>query len=148
MKIILTQNVENAGQEGKVVDVRAGFARNFLLPRGLAVVATEGQLKVYAEKQKSKEKRHDKELQDLNAVKQTLETMTLSIRAKTGQDGKLFGSITADDICGRLKKENIILAKRNIDLKAPLKNVGSHEVRVKLGAGISAKLKLNIEAEQ
>lgn len=147
MKVILTKNVENVGTEGKIMDVRDGFARNFLLPRGFAVAATEGYQKVYAEKLKSREKRHEKELQELGDIKQKLEAITLTLTAKAGQDGKLFGSITADDICSQLKKENIKLAKRNIDLKSPLKNIGSHEVRVKLGGGISAKLALNVEAE-
>lgn len=148
MKIILTKNVENVGPEGKALDVRDGFARNFLLPRGLAVVATDGQLKVYAEKQKSREKRHEKELQGLEAVKQKIETLTLALTAKAGQDGKLFGSITPEDICGELKKENVKVAKRNVDLKSPIKNVGTHDVRIKLGAGITATLKLSVEAEK
>lgn len=149
MKIILTKNVESIGNEGKVTDVRDGYARNFLIPRGLAVAATQGNLKVYAEKQKSLEKRHDKEMEGLNALKEKLETLNVTMTVKAGPDGKLFGSITAEDLRKFLEeKKDTKVQRRHIDLKTPLKNVGTHDVRIRLGGGITAVLKVNLESAQ
>lgn len=146
MKVILTKNVENIGSEGKIVEVRDGYARNFLLPRGLAVSATKSNIKVNAEKQSSIEKRHEKEVEGLQAVKEKLESLNVTMTVKAGQDGKLFGSITAEDLRKFLaEKKDVKVQRRNIDLKTPLKNVGTHDVRIRLGAGLTAKLTVNLE---
>lgn len=149
MKIILAKNVENIGAEGKIVDVRDGYARNFLIPLGFAVAATEGNLKVNAQKQKAVEKRHEKETDGLKTLKEKLENLNVTMTVKAGSDGKLFGSITAEDLRKFLEeKKDIKVEKRRIDLKMPLKNVGTHDIRIRLGGGITAALKVNLEATQ
>lgn len=145
MIVILTQDVKGKGKAGDVIKVSDGYARNMLLPKGLAKEATQGNVRSL-EKQKAlaEEKREE---QKAAAKKQAerLEKVTLNIVTKGGESGKLFGSITSKDIADALEQqEQIRIDKKKIDLPAPIKQTGVHKVTVKLFQDVSANLKVKV----
>lgn len=145
MVVILLKDVKGTGKAGEVVKVSDGYARNMLLPKGLAKEATEGNVR-NLEKQKeiaAEKKAAQKEAAKQQAAK--LEEVTLTIKAKGGDNGKLFGSITTKDIAAALEKqENIKVDKKKIVLDNPIKTTGDTEVVVKLFEEVSAKLKVTV----
>ena len=145
MIVILTQDVKGKGKAGDVVKVNDGYARNMLLPKGLAKEATQGNVRSL-EKQKAlaEEKRQE---QKAAAQKQAekLEKITVTIQSKGGENGKLFGSITSKDIAEALEaQEGIKVDKKKIDLSAPIKQTGTETVTVKLFPEVAAKLKVKV----
>ncbi len=145
MIVILLQDVKGKGKAGDVVKVSDGYARNMLLPKGLAKEATQGNVR-NLEKQKAiaEEKREEMRAK---AVKQAeeLSKITLNIKSKGGENGKLFGSITGKDIAEALKEqENISIDKKKIDMDGPIKQTGVETVTVKLFQDVSAKLKVSV----
>lgn len=145
MIVILTQDVKGKGKAGDVVKVNDGYARNMLLPKGLAKEATQGNVRSL-EKQKAlaEEKRQE---QKAAAQKQAekLEKLTVTIQSKGGENGKLFGSITSKDIAEALEaQEGIKVDKKKIDLPAPIKQTGTETVTVKLFPEVTAKLKVKV----
>lgn len=145
MIVILTQDVKGKGKAGDVVKVNDGYARNMLLPKGLAKEATQGNVRSL-EKQKAlaEEKRQE---QKAAAQKQAekLEKITVTIQSKGGENGKLFGSITSKDIAEALEaQEGIKVDKKKIDLPAPIKQTGTETVTVKLFPEVTAKLKVKV----
>ncbi len=145
MIVILLKDVKGKGKAGDVVKVNDGYARNMLLPRGLAQEATEGNIR-NLEKQKAiaAEKRAAEEAK-AREQKEMLEKITLNIKTKGGDSGKLFGSITSKDIADALKEqEGIDIDKKKIDMPAPIKTAGDSEVTLKLFTGVNAKLKVNV----
>lgn len=145
MIVILTQDVKGKGKAGDVVKVNDGYARNMLLPKGLAKEATQGNVRSL-EKQKAlaEEKRQE---QKAAAQKQAekLEKITVTIQSKGGENGKLFGSITSKDIAEALEaQEGIKVDKKKIDLPAPIKQTGTETVTVKLFPEVAAKLKVKV----
>lgn len=145
MIVILTQDVKGKGKAGDVVKVNDGYARNMLLPKGLAKEATQGNVRSL-EKQKAlaEEKRQE---QKAAAQKQAekLEKLTVTIQSKGGENGKLFGSITSKDIAEALEaQEGIKVDKKKIDLPAPIKQTGTETVTVKLFPEVAAKLKVKV----
>lgn len=145
MIVILLKDVKGKGKAGDVVKVSDGYARNMLLPRGLAQEATEGNIR-NLEKQKAlaEEKRAAEEAK-AKAQRDKLEEITLEIKTKGGENGKLFGSITSKDISEALEKqEGIAVDKKKIDMDAPIKTAGMSTVTLKLFTGVNAKLKVNV----
>ncbi|MEY4323622.1 MAG: ribosomal protein [Actinomycetota bacterium] len=147
MKIILTQSVDGFGNPGDVVEVKDGFGRNFLIPRGFAVAWTKGcekQVTQIKRAQKSKEIRgvdHAKE------VKASLEGLNVVVKANAGENGKLFGSITANDIAVAVKQAGgPSVDKRAISFKGHIKNVGSHKVVIRLHPAVEASFAINVVA--
>ena len=145
MIVILLQDVKGKGKAGDVVKVSDGYARNMLLPKGLAKEATQGNVR-NLEKQKAiaEEKREE---QKAKAVRQAeeLSKITLNIKSKGGENGKLFGSITGKDIAEALEaQENIKIDKKKIDMPGPIKQTGTETVTVKLFQDVSAKLKVKV----
>lgn len=145
MIVILTQDVKGKGKAGDVVKVNDGYARNMLLPKGLAKEATQGNVRSL-EKQKAlaEEKRQE---QKAAAQKQAekLEKLTVTIQSKGGENGKLFGSITSKDIAEALEaQEGIKVDKKKIDLSAPIKQTGTETVTVKLFPEVAAELKVKV----
>ncbi len=147
MKVILSQDVPSVGKVGDLVRVADGYARNFLLPRKLAMIATEGRekefkhLKAMAESKKKKA---------TNAAKKTAEKMTahtVTLKAQAGENDKLFGSITNADIAAELVKAGFIVEKREVVLTEPIKVLGQHRVQVKIMTGVEAEIKVNVERE-
>lgn len=145
MIVILTKDVKGTGKAGEVVKVSDGYARNMLLPKGLAKEATEGNVKSL-EKQKAiaQEKQAEKKAA-AQAQAEKLEGITVHIKSKGGDTGKLFGSITSKDIADALaKQENIKVDKKKIELEGPIKQTGQTQVTVKLFPEVSATLKVSV----
>ena len=149
MKVILQSNVKNLGSKGDLIDVAEGYARNFLIPRGLAVIANEANVKrLQADKSQAqaKQAREQAQAKELAAK---LEGLSITIAAKTGESGRLFGSVTAADIAEAVEKQlGSPLEKRKIELEEPIKNLGVYQVPVNVHPGITAKLRVQIVAEQ
>lgn len=147
MKVILKEDVHGLGRAGQTINVKDGYARNYLLPRGLALIADEKNLKVLEYQKKKFEEQAKKKRQDAESIAERLSALELTIKAKAGEDQKLFGSITAKDIAELLQKEGFSVDKKQINISEPIKRVGEHEVEVKLLSNLSAKLKINVVAE-
>jgi large subunit ribosomal protein L9 len=149
MKVILLDNVEGLGKRGESHEVRNGFGRNFLVPRGLAMPATKGNLKKVQEQAKAIMGKREKDLKTAEQVKQRLEEVPpLVIKKKSGVEGKLFGSVTTKDVAEALKKAlDFDLDRRALRFDEPIKMTGAYTVEAHLEKGVIARLKLEIEEE-
>ena len=141
MQIILTQDVENLGKAGELVSVRPGYGRNYLVPRGFAVSATVRNKNRLDHEKAVIERKVAKERATANDIATRINGMTLQFERQVGEDEKLFGSVTSRDIAEQLKKANVDLDHRWIQLDAPVKALGKYEVPVRLAAGVIATLK-------
>ena len=141
MQIILTQDVENLGKAGELVSVRPGYGRNYLVPRGLAVSATVRNKNRLDHEKAVIEKRVAKERATANDIATRINGMTLQFERQVGEDEKLFGSVTSRDIAEQLKKANVEIDHRWVELDGAIKALGKYEVPVKLAAGVTATLK-------
>jgi large subunit ribosomal protein L9 len=141
MQVILTQDVANLGKAGELVNVKPGYGRNYLIPRGYAVSATAGNVNRLEHERKTIEKKVAKEKANAQSIADRLNGMTLQFERQVGEDEKLFGSVSNRDIAEQLKKAGIDLDHRKIELDHPVKALGKYEVAVRLGAGITAQLK-------
>jgi large subunit ribosomal protein L9 len=146
MKVLLIKDVKGLGKAGEIKNAKDGYARNFLIPKGFAKLATPEVIKEWEEEQKRKEEELQKELAKLNELKEKIENTTLVIKHKLGANGQLYGAITNKEVAETLKEKGIEIDKKNIEMKQ-IKTVGEYEVDVKLGHGIHAKLKLIVEGE-
>ncbi|NSW90048.1 MAG: 50S ribosomal protein L9 [Firmicutes bacterium] len=148
MKVILKQDVKSLGEKDSIIEVKDGYARNYLLPKGLAVEATEGNLSIIRNRKEAEKLKKDKELENAKALAGKLNNTVITIKTKAGESGKLFGSITSMDIAESLQKSmKINIDKKKIHLPEAIKSLGTYEVEVKFYAGVSALLKVNIEQE-
>ena len=141
MQIILVQDVDNLGKAGELVSVKPGFGRNFLIPRGMAVSATTGNVKRLDHERRVVEKRVAKERAGAESLAERLNGMTLQFERNVGEDEKLFGSVSNRDIADQLKRAGIDLDHRKIELEHPVKALGKYEVPVRLGSSVVATLK-------
>jgi large subunit ribosomal protein L9 len=146
MKIILLQDVKGLGKRGEIKEVKDGYARNFLLPRKLAKVATPEAVKELKRQQAKEAAELKAELERLNKLKEQIENTKVVIRHKLGANGQLYGAITNKEIAKALAEKGIEIDKREIQTE-PIKSVGEFEIDVKLGHGIHAKLDLVVEGE-
>ncbi|MFT4088668.1 MAG: 50S ribosomal protein L9 [Gordonia sp. (in: high G+C Gram-positive bacteria)] len=147
MKLILTAAVENLGEAGDTVEVRDGYGRNYLLPRGLAIVATRGAQKQVEGIRRAQEARSVRDLDHANELKQAIEGLdSLSLTVKTHDSGKLFGSVTAADVAGAIRTAGgPAVDKRNVELpKGHIKALGSYPVVVNLHPKVAAKVNLAV----
>ena len=142
--VILREDIQSLGKAGQLVRVKPGYARNFLLPRGLAFEATEGNRKRIEAEGKARLARADSERAEARQLADRIGRVTLSFSAKAGEDGRLFGSITSADIAGRLEAEGLVIDKRKIELEHPLKQLGFHSVPVRLHHDVQAEVKVNV----
>lgn len=146
MKLILSKDVKGLGKKGELVNVSDGYARNFLLPKGLAVEATDGNMKILKEKKTSQKLKEKQELEEAKALAKKIENSPIEISAKAGEGGRLFGSVTSKDLAEELnKKHKIKVDKRKIVLSDPIRELGSRYVEIKIQSGVVAKLKVNIK---
>ena len=145
---ILNEEVENLGIAGDVVKVADGYARNYLLPRGLAVMATERSVRHLEHQKKVVADRQAKVVSGLSKEKQAIEALTLTVSAQAGEEGKLFGSVTTSDLASALLKEGVTVDRKRILLAEPIRQVGEHEVEVKLHTEVIAKFKVNVVAAE
>lgn len=144
MDVVLTQDVEKLGAQGMVVHVKAGFARNFLVPRGLAVVATSAQVKTIEEITRQRRRKLARAQAEAQLLKERLEKHALSFTLTLGEEEKAFGSITAHDVLEALLRDGFTVEKHAIHLPQPIKALGAYEVPVKLHANVTAALKVRV----
>ncbi len=146
MKVILLQDVKGKGKKGQMVEVSDGYARNYMLPRKIAVEATADNVNTMRMTDKANAEKRQKEREEAFAISQRLKEVTVVVKAKGGGAGRLFGSVTTQEIADALKKqENITVDKRKIVLDEQIKTVGLYTVKCKLGYEITAEMKLKIE---
>ena len=145
MIVILTKDVKGTGKAGEVVKVSDGYARNMLLPKGLAKEATEGNIRNLEKQKAIAAEKHKEQKAAAQQQAKNIENITLEIKSKGGETGKLFGSITSKDIAeALLKQENIKIDKKKIELSGPIKQAGETEVNIKLFSEVSATLKVRV----
>jgi len=146
-EVLLVQPVEGLGGEGDQVKVRAGYARNFLLPRSIAVPVTSSNRKQVEALKKRRAQREAQELSGAQELGKKLEAASLAFAVKTGEGGKMFGAITATDIHAKLVEAGIEIEKKRIHLHTPVKTLGKHTVKVKLHADVSVEVGFDIVSE-
>ena len=146
-EVLLLKPVDGLGAEGDQVKVRAGYARNFLLPQGMAVPLTLANRKHVEALKKARGLREAKELDGAQALAKQIEKAGIAIAVKTGEGGKLFGAVTANDIHAKLTAAGITLEKRRIHLGQPIKTLGTHEVKIKLHPEVSVELTFDVVSE-
>ncbi|HOJ79440.1 MAG TPA: 50S ribosomal protein L9 [Clostridiales bacterium] len=148
MKVILKQDVKGLGKKDDLVNVSDGYARNFLFPRGLAVEANESNLNIVKTRKEAEKSKKDRELAQARKLAEELRNVEVVIRAKTGENGKLFGSITSKDISDKLKEDfRLDIDRKKIVMPDAIKSTGAYELDVKLYPEVSGRLKVRIESE-
>ena len=147
MKLLLREDVENLGKGGELVDVKPGYGRNYLLPRGLAVVANPKNVRELEHQKKIAEAKAAKMKASAEAVAKRLAETPVGLKRKVGEQEKLYGSVTALDIVEALAARGLQLDRRTIDLAEPIKTLGDFEVAVKLHREVIGKVKVKVEAE-
>lgn len=147
MKVILRQDFEQLGKLGEVVEVKDGYARNYLIPRKIAYMATPSALRTLEEEKKQLARKLEKEKTGSEKLAAELEKVSLTIQMKVGEDDKLFGSVTSQMIADSLQEKGISLDKRWIELDEPIKALGIYEVNVKLPGGVNGKVKVWVVRE-
>lgn len=147
MKVILIQDVKNLGKEGEVKEVSDGYARNYLIPRGLATEATKSNLKEIEEKAIRLQKQKDREKVEAQALVERLDGKSIRIPARVGGGDKLFGAVTAREISEAITKEfKVKLDKKKVDLGEPIKHLGEYPVKLKIYPSLQAQIIVRVEA--
>jgi len=147
MKVILTQDVKGQGKKGQLVNVSDGYARNFLLPKGLAQEATKSNINVMEGQAASAEFRRQKDIEEAQAIAEKMKELTVELKAKSGENGKLFGSITAKDISEALTMQHHIkIDKKKFVLPEGIKSLGTTIVDVKIHPGVTGKINVKVSA--
>lgn len=147
MKLILRADVERVGKKGDIIDVADGYARNFLVPKGLAMPASPGALAQAASMRRSRDIKDAREREGAEAIARTLVPAVIKISARAGSEGRLFGSITTADIVGAVQAQTgVELDRRKLHLDEPIKTVGVHEVPVKLHADVQFVVTVDVTA--
>ncbi len=147
MKVVLLENVPNLGQIGDIKEVKDGYARNYLIPKGLAAQATKSNLKRLQHQLEAKKKKAERVFQNAVQMKEALEKTEVIITAPAGESDRLFGSVTNADIAEALVKQGFDVDKRKVLLESPIKTLGEYEVEIKLHEGVSAKVRVKVERE-
>ena len=147
MQVILNQDVKGTGKKGDLVNVSDGFARNFLFPKNLAKPATKENINVMKGQQESREYRKKVELEEANETAKKLSEIKVALKAKAGENGKLFGSITSKDVSEALTQQHHIkIDKKKFVMNDGIKSLGTTEVEIKVYTGVNAKLKVEVSA--
>lgn len=149
MKLILREAVDHLGRPGDLVNVKPGFARNYLIPQGLAYRATQANVRLIEEESRVAEEQARRAYLEANRQASRLEGLTLHFTARASEEGTLFGSVTAKDILERAEQSELgfELDKRSVQLEEPIKSVGEHVVHVRLPAGVETEVRVIVEAE-
>jgi len=144
VQVILNEDLPNLGRTGDVVKVRAGYARNYLLPRNLAVEADERNLRAFEHNKRIAMRRREVKKNEATGLKTRIEALALVISARAGEEGKLFGSVTNIDLERALREQGVSVERRKIVLPEPIKSLGEFTVPVKLDAEVEASLKITV----
>jgi large subunit ribosomal protein L9 len=147
MKVILISDEGVFGKKGEIREVKSGFARNFLIPRKIAIEATPGNLKTWEQQISSLKKREVKLKEEAKTLASTLEGVICTIPMKVGDEERIFGSVTTQTISDSLSKQGFDVSKKDIDLASPIKTLGTHDVRVKLYSDVSVMIKIEVTGE-
>ena len=147
MEVILREDVKSLGKAGELVRVKPGFARNYLLPEGLAFEATEGNKKRIAAETRAKATRNQAERADAERLAATLSALDVTLSGKAGEEGKLFGSITAQDVADALERQGHPVDRRRVELEHPIKTLGAHTVSIRLHPEVHAQVRVSVVAE-
>jgi large subunit ribosomal protein L9 len=146
MRVILKREVRGLGRPGDVKDVADGYAQNFLLPRGLAIEATAGELKHLAQERQAEKTKKDRAHADAEALAERLATLRLVFHLKAGEQGKTFGSVTNKDVAEALKRDHgLDIERTKIVIGEPLKSLGAHDVEIRLLPDVRAKVTVAVE---
>ena len=148
MKVILKQDIRTLGKRGEIKEVSDGYARNFLLPKGLVMEATQSNLKILADQKESAARKEEMERAEAQELAKVLSGRIVTFKVKTGEGGRLFGSITAKDIADQIEKEHRLeLDKRKITIDDSIKNIGDYQVKIHLYKGISVEINVKVISE-
>ncbi|MDP2984290.1 MAG: 50S ribosomal protein L9 [Candidatus Latescibacter sp.] len=147
MKLILRENVKGTGTAGEIIEVKPGFARNYLIPRGLAYMATNSNIKIFDFEKHQKMKKVELQFVEAEKKKAELEKVSLTTTVKVSEDGRLFGSVTQQNISDLLKEKGYDINHRKIILDEPIKELGVYEVGISLAPGIEALIKVWVVKE-
>ncbi|BAU26294.1 LSU ribosomal protein L9P [Aneurinibacillus soli] len=147
MKVIFLQDVKGQGKKGEIKEVSEGYARNFLFKKGLAQVATEGNMKMQQAHQKSEEKRKQEELEEAKALAKVMAETEITIKAKSGEGGRLFGGVSTKQIAEELKKAGFKVDKRKILLDDPIRTLGYTNVPIKIHQEVTTTMKVHVVEE-
>ena len=147
IEVILREEIKTLGKAGEIVRVKPGYARNYLLPHGLAYEATEGNKKRIAAETKARGVRSVAEKTEAERAAAKLSAVSLTIPGKAGEEGKLFGSVTAQDVADALGRQGHAVDRRRIELEHPIKSVGEHLVTVRLHPEVHAEVRVSVVAE-
>ena len=148
MQVILLQDVKGQGKKGELIDVNEGYARNFLVKKGFAEVATPAKINDLKQKKAAADYHRQEEVKAMHALASELKGKTFHVRIQVGQGGKVFGSVTGANISEALSAAGYDVDKKKIVLANPIKNVGIYDVDIKLLEGITAKIKVEVAEEQ
>ncbi|NBD38129.1 MAG: 50S ribosomal protein L9 [Verrucomicrobia bacterium] len=146
-ELLLLEPIEDLGNEGDTVSVAAGYARNYLLPRGKAIPVTRANRKQIESLRTRSEKRRASELEAAEAIKGKLEAMSIVFAVKTGPGGKMFGAITAQDLIDRIGEEGVDLEKKQVSLYNPVKSLGKHTTRIRLHPEVAVDFDFEVVSE-
>lgn len=148
MKVILMGDVRHTGRRGEVVNVKPGYARNYLVPQGKALEATPGNLKYFEQQRQKIEVKHEKERDTATARAAEISAVEIEVPKRVGESGTLYGSVTAAEIAAALEAKGVTVDKRRIDLVGGIKSVGEHIVRIDLHTEVAAEVKVHVVSEQ
>ena len=147
VKVILSETVQGLGEAGDLVGVKVGYARNYLLPQGKALLATESKVRELEHHKRVVAEKAARDLSDLKALRDRLESVALEVTARVGEEGKLFGSVTTAHIAELLAEKGYTVDRRKIHLSEPLREIGDHVVPIRLQRDLTAEVALKISAE-
>lgn len=147
MEVILREEVEKLGRRGDVVKVAAGYARNFLLPKKLAVAATDSNKKIVEQEKQAHLRREAKEVSEAQELGKLMGSVSITIAQKAGENDQLFGSVTAGDIASALEKQGYNVDRRKVHLEEPIKQLGDHKVTVRLHRDVSIEVPVHVVRE-
>ncbi len=147
VKVILSESVQGLGEAGDLVGVKVGYARNYLLPQGKALLATESKVRELEHHKRVVTEKAARDLNDLKALRDRLESVALEVTARVGEEGKLFGSVTTAHIAELLAEKGYKVDRRKIQLSEPLREIGDHVVPIRLQRDLTAEVALKISAE-
>jgi len=148
VQVILSEDVHALGEAGEIVSVKPGFARNYLIPQGTALPATAERVHQVEHQQRVISEKRAKELKDLESVKARLDATQLEIEAQAGEEGKLFGSVTSQNLADLLAEKGLEVDRRKIVLQEPIKRVGEHKIAIRLRSDVVAEFKVTVKAAE
>ncbi|PSQ89921.1 MAG: 50S ribosomal protein L9 [Bacteroidetes bacterium QS_8_64_10] len=148
MKILLKKNVDKLGSEGEIVEVKDGYARNYLIPQGMARMATEGVVKAYREERRQQARKRAHVQEEAERVAEELGDLDLTVRAKVGEGDRIFGSVTTQQVAVELAKHGFEIDRRDIELVEDIRNLGTYHAEVDLHKEVTGKLTIHVEPEE